>query len=68
MPRLGRKQLVGKRIENYETALRAEELAELERSLHRAWKWCGNRIVPIWNDPNCLISKSNGRPNPKAAD
>src|SRR5579884_4126135 len=68
MPRNTRKQLVGKRTENCEIDLRAEELADLERSLHRAWRWCGNKVTPIWNDPNYCISRSNGRTNPKEAD
>jgi hypothetical protein len=67
MPRTGRKNLVGKKQENYEIYMRTQELASLERSLHRAWKWCGNRIVPIWDDPS-FINSSNGHSNPEEAD
>lgn len=66
MPRRSRKQLVGK-IENCEIYIRAKELADLERSLHRTWRWCGNTIMPIRNTASSYINKSSGRTNLKEA-
>jgi hypothetical protein len=67
MPRRSRKQLVGKKEENYEIYTRTKELADLERSLHRTWRWCGNTIIPIWNTTSSYIDKSSGRTNFKEA-
>lgn len=68
MPRTGRKQLIGKRQENYEIYIRAKELAALERSLHRTWRWCGNTIVPMWGGTSCFISRCSDSTNLKEAE
>jgi hypothetical protein len=68
MPRNIRKQLVGKREENYEIHIRGQELAALERSLHRTWQWCDNSFISIWNIGSCCNGRCTSRTNPKEAD
>ncbi len=66
MPRRTRKQLVGK-IEDYEIDHRAEELADLERSLHRTWRWCSDTTVPRRDDMSRFAHRSAEATNFKEA-
>lgn len=69
MPRNTRKELVGKREENYQIYLRAEKLAELEQSLHRTLRWCDCSLISRWNATSCCRNgKCTCRTNPKEAD